>query len=214
MSTIARTKPNIRIRMCGNLLDAPEHPILNYYGVSVDDDLRIIKRGEKQDCTILFINAGGLYGASYKNQAGVTKHADLEHQMFLKNNKMVKPTLNILNTKIFSEFKYEFAFAMDAFPDIWMVHVRALHLEEDDVYCCSCQKLSMSTLIDGEIFADDPTVYNAFDNITRHGSIKSMFNRVNRLFRARDLKFDTAASLEKLRILIANNKDLLYKDER
>lgn len=106
VSTILRDKPDLRIYLFGNLVQNLSTEILDYYGISVDDDFRIIRRGEKGDCSIVFINGGGLYEGSFKNQGGVAKHMSIEHEAFLSTNKIIKPTINILTPAIFEKFEY------------------------------------------------------------------------------------------------------------
>lgn len=197
----------------GNLLDVPEHPILNFYGVSVDDELRIIKRGENGECTILFVNSGGLYEATFKNQAGVTKHGDIEHQAFLKNNRVIKTTPNILTTKIFDEFSFDSAFALDYHPDIFYIELRRLVDQESQstLYCLRCDILKITTIVQGKIYADDPTIFNTYENTTQKYSIQSMFNNVFRLYRSKSLKFDSASSHDKYRLLLRHHHQLLNK---
>lgn len=204
ISTITRKKPEINVWFMGNLLDVPEHPILKFYGIDIDDDLRIIKRGENEDCTILFINSGGLYEASFRNQAGVTKHGDVEHQAFLKNNKVLKTTPNILSPRIFEGFNFVSAFAMYLAPDVYFVELRRLPptKREPAQYCIRCDNLTITTITGGKIYSDNPNIYNKFENTTRRVTILSIFNMVYRLYRSKSLKFDTVSSLEKYAVLL------------
>lgn len=219
LSTITRKKPDMKIIMMGNLLDVPEHPILKFYGIDIDDNLRIIKRGDNGECTILFINSGGLYTSSFKNQAGVTKHGDLEHQAFLKNNKILKPSTNILSPQLFEKFNYELAFAMELLDGAYLIYLkRATEIIKDennieqkkDVFCVYCDQLTISTQLNGAIYTDNPNIINKYENTTRRESLISMFNNVYRLYKHRLLKFESVSSMSNYAKIVKQYQSYIY----
>lgn len=197
VSTIARNKPDIKIILCGNLLNVPEHPILDFYGVDVSDNLRVVRRGEKGECTILFVNAGGLYGGSFKNQAAATKHGDIERQAFLSDNKVIKTSTRVLDPVLFDSFEYETAFAVNMPDEAVFVELRSIEDKDDGVtYCVRCGNLKATTIMDGDIYTDDPAIYNKYENVTPRYDIRSVFNVPYRLYKTRSLYYDSLASLE------------------
>lgn len=215
--TIQRNKPDIRVYMMGNMQNVPEHPILAFYGIDISDSLRIIRRGERGETVILFINSGGLYGNTIGNKGGAAHHAGVEEQLFLKHNRVIKPATTILTPDIFNSLTHCFAFAVDPCrlaADVMYVEFREAQLEGGEIIgAAKCGKLELSTVMPSEIWTQDMTVFNRFHNTHRRETIEGLFNQVYRLFKFRALYFDTVNSLEQFSELVKMCPELIYENQ-
>lgn len=209
--TIQRNKPSLKVYMYGNLQNAPYHPILDFYGISIDDNLRIIQRGEKGKTVILYVNSGGHYLNTIGNKGGSAHHYGVEQQIFLKYNKVIKPTTSVLTPDIFNNMNFVTAFALKYLGDPYYVELR--ESTDENIYAISCGQLDISTLIEGEIYTNDPTIYNRFLNTTPRTSIEGVFNRIYRLFKYRELCFDTLHSLDNYNEIVENNQHMIYENQ-
>lgn len=155
MHTIQRNKPEIKVYMMGNMQNVPEHPILSFYGIDIDDKLRIIKRGEQGETTILFINSGGLYKNTIGHKGGAAHHAGVEEQIFLKHNRVIKPNTTVLTPQIFRHLDHVFSFAINAGsflnPLILLVEYREKEIGRNPVGGVRCTRLEVSSVSESEI---------------------------------------------------------------
>lgn len=141
--------------MFGNMQNVPEHPILRFYGIDIADKLRIIKRGEQGETTILFINSGGLYKNTIGNKAGAAHHAGIQEQIFLKHNRIIKPSPTVLTPEIFNQLDHVFSFAINAGsymnPTILHIEFREKDIGANPIGVVRCERLEFSTISQSEI---------------------------------------------------------------
>lgn len=213
VSTITRKKKDIKIYAVGNLLNVPNHPILKFYDISIDDDLRIIKRGENNDCTILFINGADLYKSTFKNQAGITKHGSIESNAFLSSNKVLKPNTNILTPQIFENLKHDLAFAVMLHDGAYFVELKTLELEDNKIFGIRCDMLKTTTVLNGDVYAQDPIIFNKFENVTPAPTIQHVFNYIFNIYRIKELKFESIAAFDNYKNVLESHQSLLYEYE-
>lgn len=216
LHTIQRNKKSLKVYLFGNLQDTPSHPILDHYGIDVSDEFRYITRGDdEKGCKILFVNSGGLYGNTIGHKGGAAHHASAERQAFLKHNRVIKPTGAILTPSIFENMEHNTSFAVDLGPLNGVVFVELKQLEDgDDSYnCICCRPLTISTQIKGEIYTDNPNIYNKFLNTTQRHTIESVFNMVYRLYKYKQLYFDCFESMELYGMVLNQNQFLLYENQ-
>lgn len=217
--TIQRNKPDIKVYMMGNLQNVPEHPILAFYGIDINDRLRIIERGETGETVILFINSGGLYTNTIGHKAGAAHHAGIEEQIFLKHNRLIKPSTTVLTPEIFQHLTHVFSFAIYmgslASPTAVLVEFRESQFEEADdiIGAVRCSRLEVSSVSPSDIWTDDLVIYNKFHNTTRRETIEGLFNQVYRLFKYRALYFDSVNSLELFGAIVKYNEHLAYENQ-
>lgn len=205
--------------------DVPSHPILNHYGIDISDQFRYITRGEgNQLCRILFVNSGGLYRKTIGHKGGAANHMSAERRVFLKHNRVIKPTGNILTPHIFENMEHVLSFAVNIGGlnnDVVYVELRTTgkqgeeekEEEENTFYCITCGQLKITTLTKGEIYTENPTIYNSFQNTTKKYTIQAIFNNVYRLFKYSLLYFDCYESMELYKSVINFNSNLIYENQ-
>lgn len=217
LNTIQRNKPNLRVYLFGNLQEEPSNPILEFYGIDPSDTLRYISRQTEkgEPCKILYVNSMGLYLNTIGNKGGASMHAGAEKMAFLKHNRVIKPTGNILTPHIFENMDHELSFAImgGMNSDIYHVELRKTGNEKDEYNCISCDKLKISTIVKGEIYTSNPLIYNSFNNTTLRYSIESLFNIVYKLFKYKLLYFDRFESLESFKEVLNYNYGLIYENQ-
>lgn len=205
--------------MMGNMQNVPEHPILSFYGIDIGDKLRIVKRGEKGETVILFINSGGLYKNTIGHKAGAAHHAGVQEQIFLKHNRIIKPSPTVLTPEIYNQMEHVFSFAINAGsllnPTVVHVEFREKELSKDNIVgVVRCSKLEISSLSQTEIWTDDLSIYNKFHNTSKRATIEGLFNEVYRLYKFRSLYFDSVNSLELFTLVVNTNQHLPYENQR
>lgn len=153
--------------------NVPSHPLLKHYGIDVDDDLRYIERIKKgKVCRILYINSKGLYGGTIGNSDGAAMHTNVENSIFLKHNKVIKPTPKILTPDIYGKMKHVGAIALKIRDEPYYVELREISVEDKPPYSAiKCEKLKISTTLDESIYTTDPCIYNKFSNVEHTYSI-------------------------------------------
>lgn len=217
--TIQRNKPEVKVYMMGNMQNVPEHPILSFYGIDIGDKLRIVKRGEKGETVILFINSGGLYKNTIGHKAGAAHHAGVQEQIFLKHNRIIKPSPTVLTPEIYNQMEHVFSFAINAGsllnPTVVHVEFREKEFSKDNIVgVVRCSKLEISSLSQSEIWTDDLSIYNKFHNTSKRATIEGLFNEVYRLYKFRSLYFDSVNSLELFTLVVNTNQHLPYENQR
>lgn len=198
VSTILRNKSNIKIYWFGNLQpDITFSPILQIYGINLDDDLRIIKRGDDEECTILYINSGGLYEGSIVNQGGVTRHTTVEHIAFLESNKPLYGTTKIIGYEAFMKMKTKFAFACNcALHDAPLVfEVRGWEEEGNRFWAIHSFFLTVAVCSPEIILTDDDRIYAEFDYV-RKGEVMGIYNLLYNLMNIRKLYYTDSFTME------------------
>lgn len=193
--------------MMGNLKNTVDSiPILQYYGIDISDNLRVIKRSMTENgepCTILYVNSGSLYNNSLKNQASVAHHAPLEDRIFMENNRVVNTSVKVLTPAIAAKMNSVVACGLE-FDDGFV----ALELKEyeepltkdnpnpDKVFALHVHPLTITTVLGSEIYTHDPVVGIKFTKVTYRKNMRAIYNLMYMLFTSKELYYANTNSLE------------------
>lgn len=193
--------------MMGNLKNTVESiPILQYYGIDISDNLRVIKRSMSENgepCTILYVNSGSLYNNSLKNQASVAHHAPLEDRIFMENNRVVYTSVKVLTPAVAAKMNSVVACGLE-FDDGFVV----LELKEyedpvtrdnpnpEKIFALYVHPLKITTVLNTEIFTHDPVVGIKFTKVTYRKNMRAIYNLMYMLFTSKELYFANTESLE------------------
>lgn len=223
VSTILRNKSELYIIMMGNLkATLKEVPILKYYGISVSDNLRIIKRSMEggEPCTILYVNSGSLYGNSIRSQASVAHHAPLSDRLFLSHNKIINSSTKVLNPEIVDHFESTLALALPYKQNNYIIEVLR-HIEDVDtgkditdhdiLYAVKVHDIDITTNIDSTIMTNDFAISQQWDFITYMKNLPG-FRFLFRLFKFKCLYYDSAYSLDMASQIIQYHMKKIIKD--
>lgn len=177
VSTILRNKDNLTIIMMGNLQNnITSVPVLDYYGIDIADNLRVIQRSMGDDpnaepCTILYVNSGSLYNNSLKNQAAVAHHASLDDRLFMEHNKIINSNVRILTREIAGDMKSLFTCCVEFDNEFVALELKE-HQENienanedeegaDEVYyLLTVHPMTITTATQSEMFTHDPIIAN------------------------------------------------------
>lgn len=146
-----------------------EVPILKFYGISISDNLRIIRRAMDggEPCTVLYVNSGSLYGNSIKSQASVAHHAPLADRLFLSHNKIINSSVKVLTPEVVDHFKSSLAIALSYKQKNYIIellkHVEYKYVgkevtEEDFLYAVKVHDIDITTKIDSVILTNDLSI--------------------------------------------------------
>lgn len=223
VSTVLRNKTELYIVMMGNLkATLKEVPILRYYGISVSDNLRIIKRSMEggDPCTILYVNSGSLYGNSIRSQASVAHHAPLSDRLFLSHNKIINSSTKVLTPEVVDNFESVLAIALPFKQQNYIIEVLR-HSEEKDVgkditeedilYAIRVHHIDITTNIGSTIFTNDLSISQQWDFITYMKNLPG-FRFLYRLFKFKCLYYDSAYSLDMASNIIQYHMKKILKD--
>lgn len=201
----------------GNLQNRPEHCFLNFYGIDVDDNLRLVTRIDDNgnlSTKILFINSGELYKNTIGNKSGASLHGSIEDQIFLKYNKVIKPNDLILNNVIFEDMELIDSVALSDGMDNYYIEVRKARDEKNgDIYAARCRELTPTTYTGGVIETDEPFISNMFMNTTARTSINYTINMLYNEFRFGDLHFNNISSMENYINVMKRNMHRLQENK-
>lgn len=200
-NTIQRNKERLNVYLLGNLQDVPEHPLLNYYGIDVDDNLRYIELSKS--CRLLYINSGGLYKNTIGHKKGVSQQASIERSAFLAGNKVVKPHPNILNPGLFENMEDDYAFVFYLFDGPYLFWMKKLQSSDKLINCLDIQPLTFTTVLpSGKVYTNDLRAININEKLTYRLTLESYLRIMRRLFRYRRLYFSNNATYVKLQEFI------------
>lgn len=223
VSTILRNKSELYIVMMGNLkADMKEVPILKYYGISVSDNLRIIKRSMEggEPCTILYVNSGSLYGNSIRTQASVAHHAPLADRLFLSHNKIINSSTKVLTPEVVDNFESVMAIALPYKQNNYIIEILR-HVEEIDkggyvteqeiIYAVKVHTIDITTNIESTILTNDFAISQQWDFISYVRNLPG-FRFLFRLFKFKQLYYDSAYSLDMASNIIQYHMKKIIKD--
>lgn len=209
--------------MMGNLkATLKEVPILKYYGISVSDNLRIIKRSMEngEPCTILYVNSGSLYGNSIRSQASVAHHAPLSDRLFLSHNKIINSSTKVLNPEVVDHFESVLALALPYKQNNYIIEVLR-HVEDIDngtditdsdiLYAVKVHDIDITTNIESTIMTNDFSISQQWDFITYMKNLPG-FRFLFRLFKFKCLYYDSAYSLDLASQIIQYHMKKIIKD--
>lgn len=203
ISTILRNKSQLTVIMMGNLQNnVTEVPILRYYGIDVQDNLRVIKRtmeGSKEPCTILYVNSGSLYNNALKNQASVAHHASLEDRLFMEHNKIINTSVKVLNHSVVSDMDSLIACALEFEDEFYALELRGYEDkddEEDQYFALVVHPMTITTALKTDIFTHDPVVGCKFTKVIYRKNMRSIFKFMYKLFVSKLMYFANAHSLD------------------
>lgn len=204
ISTILRNKKDLTVIMMGNLHNnKTDVPILRYYGIDVQDNLRVIRRsmGDGEPCTILYVNSGSLYNNALKNQAAVAHHASLDDRLFMEHNKIINSNIKVLNRGIVADMEPLFACAMEFEDEIYALELRCHGAQDGDpdpqsFFALIVHPMTITTTLKCEIYSHDPYVASKFEKITYRKNMRAMFKALYKMFTSKMLYFGDANSME------------------
>lgn len=205
ISTILRNKKDLTVIMMGNLQNnITSVPILNYYGIDIGDNLRIVKRtmgNSTEACTILYVNSGSLYNNSIKNQAAVAHHSSLDDRLFMEHNKVINSNIKVLNSNVVSKMESLCSIGLEYKEEFFAVEIRGVAAEksnliQDEVFALCVYPLTITTALKTEIMTHDPLVSNKFTNVTYRKNMRSIYKFIYKLFTCNSLYYDNANSLD------------------
>lgn len=188
--------------MMGNLKNTVEQiPILEYYGIDISDNLRVIKRsmGENSEpCTILYVNSGSLYNNALKNQASVAHHAPLDDRIFMENNRVITTSVKVLTPEIVSKMNSIVACGLEFDDEFVALELREYEEPEtqDKTFALYVLPLKITTVLDSEIFTHDPVVGIKFTKVVYKKNMRSIYKLFYRLFTSKQLYYANSNSLE------------------
>lgn len=224
VSTILRNKTELYIVMMGNLKATMKRvPILEYYGISVSDNLRIVKRSMEggEPCTILYVNSGSLYGNSIRSQASVAHHAPLADRLFLSHNKIINSSTKVLTPEIVDHFESYLAIALPYKQNNYIIELlrhsedKERHEDEDTdqdmIYAIRVHNIDITTNIQSTIMTNDLSIAQQWDFIFYFKSLPG-FNLIFKLFTFKCLYYDSAYALDMASNIIQYHMKKLIKD--
>lgn len=195
--------------MMGNLQNnITKVPILSYYGIDVQDNLRVIKRsmeGSNEPCTILYVNSGSLYNNALKNQASVAHHASLEDRLFMEHNKIINTSVKVLNHSVVADMESIIACAVEFEDEFYALELRGYETEEntklpteeeDQYFALVVHPMTITTALKTDIFTHDPVVGCKFTKVIYRKNMRSIFKFMYKLFVSKLMYFANAHSLD------------------
>lgn len=193
--------------MMGNLKNTVKQiPVLDYYGIDISDNLRVIKRSMTENgepCTILYVNSGSLYNNSLKNQAAVAHHAPLEDRIFMENNRVVNTSVKVLTPAIAAKMSSVVACGVEFDDGFYALELKEYeepatkdNPKPDKVFALYVHPLTITTVLNTEIFSHDPIVGIKFTKVQYKKNMRSIYNLFYQLFTSKELYYANSNSLE------------------
>lgn len=207
LHTIQRNKVGLKVYCFGNLQDLPNHPFLDYYGIKMDDNFRYIERGQ-DDCRILYLNSGGLYENTIGNKSGACRHADIEHEMFLKYNKVINPTDKILDEAIYEEMEFKNVIALNVGATPYFVELRKYEENGEEYWAIRCGELQKSDVFPEFIKSEEPFIYNTFSNVVS-SFVRDSFKFISHLYQMGKILFSDYVTINNFNMVWRHNAHYL-----
>lgn len=199
ISTILRNKESLTVIMMGNLQNnITSVPILQYYGIDISDNLRVIERamGDGEPCTILYVNSGSLYNNSLKNQAAVAHHASLDDRLFMEHNRIINSNVKVLSHAVVSDMDTVCACGVEYDDEFYALELRKHEEDDETFFALRVHPLTITTVLKTEIFTHDPIVSNRFSKTIYKKNMRPMYKMLFRLFENGVLYYSSANCME------------------
>lgn len=155
ISSVQRNKPTLKVLCFGNMTS--NNALLSFYGISTVDKLRYIPfkaiDGEEINGNLLYINCGGVYGGSFKNQQGLAQFGDPRTLLEQRENKIIKDDLRILADLFWDQADHQGAYICEK----WFIEWREIPAKkcENGKKLVGCRVRLLQTLI----FPRYPCIY-------------------------------------------------------